>query len=465
MLIMGYAFTTAMACTSTIATAQPSLSARAPIILPGVEADDEAKKPAQVLCVPQTPGDHSVVVPMHPTIRTRWQLLDPVMSFEFGNASDYNKELDKYQRKRLSIQPIPGASPTNLIIETSAPRTFTLQPVSEPAKAVHLVLIRPEDPSTGEMLPDPRCDGVTDEARDETIERMEQAFETYPAKTGTYASDGFVVVVKLSEQYREGDTLRCRYTVQNEGLPYQISHAYIIPLGAAPLQNVTIAVDGGEQLPLELPPGAEVSGSIHVKEGAAQLANGFKLQLIPSRAGILPAPVGFKDPAPNEGRLSLQLEGVVGAISLKSTADATQEDFTTLEGLGGRMVYGFNKRWSVEGSLSALTTQQAEFDDGSTAEATTVRALIGGLLHFGETTVPYLRVGIGARLSSYTLSSEEDSKLRGSALVHLGGGVDHWLGERLVVGASAQYVGGLGNGSDDSYSLEFGAHIGFAWKP
>jgi len=454
----------AMAITGTMATAQPNITARAQTAEP-VHAEADAK-PRHVLCVPQKPKNRPVVR-MHHSTRTRWQLLEPVVSYEFGNA-DYTDSLDPQQRKRLSIQPVVGASPTSLVVETSTPQTFRLVPVDDAADAVELVLIRPIDPVTGEMVPDPRCsvpdDDQAEDPDDGTIERMEQAFESWPAKSGRWSSDGFALEVRLSEQFREGDTMKCRYTLDNQGLHYQVSTAQIIPLGMRqPVENMTISVDG-RQFPVELPHGARISGSIHVKAGASLLTNGFKLQLIPSRLGLPAAPVGFKDPEPNEGRLSLQAHAVGGAISLKSTTDPSQTDFTTAVGGGGRLVYGFNKNVSVDVALAVLATQQAEFDDNSTAKATTVRTLVGGVLHFGETTVPYLRVGIGARLSSYTESTEDGSTLRGSLLGHLGGGIDYWVGDSFVMGVSAQYVGNIG-GDDESYSLELGAHAGFAWKP
>ena len=56
--------------------------------------------------------------------------------------------------------------------------------------------------------------------------------------------------------------------------------------------------------------------------------------------------VGFEDPEPNEGRLSLQAQFIAGAISLKNDADET--DLTSMVGVGGRLVYGFTSN-DIEG--------------------------------------------------------------------------------------------------------------------
>jgi len=88
---------------------------------------------------------------------------------------------------------------------------------------------------------------------------------------------------------------------------------------------------------------------------------------------------------------------------------------------------------------------------------------MGGVLSTGgERYAPYLQAGIGARLSSYTFS-DQSSDLRGSGVYQIGGGFDAWLRKDLVVGVSAQFVGALGAGTDDSFAFETGAHAGYAW--
>ena len=425
---------------------------------------EEPPRPHRVRAT-QSTGPHPTIR-VHTSILTRWQLLESAAGYDLGKRNDYEHSLDPIQRKRLRLQPLDGASRTNVTIESVMPMVFDVEPVDSAHLAVRLVMVRPVDPTTGEMIPHPRCERPNSKPDhdDDTTERMEEDFATYPAKKGSWEMGGYKIEGRLSEQHREGDTLKFRYRLDNEGLRYSAAIAQVMPLGSdVPLADVEISVDGGRTFPLEMPHNGVLEGSIYVKASAAQLVNGITLRFLPSRA-IPPATVGFPDDPINQGRLSIQAEGLVGAISLKNAADQT--DFTSMVGAGARVVYGFSKYLSAEVSLSVLSTQQAQFNDESTAEAITTRVLFGGMLSFGEGTyVPYLRVGIGGRLSSYKVSSEDDGDLRGSGIYQVGGGIDAWLGDGFVVGISGHVVSALGGGGDESLSFEAGVHAGFAWKP
>ena len=173
-------------------------------------------------------------------------------------------------------------------------------------------------------------------------------------------------------------------------------------------------------------------------------------------------PPKYKPPGKQEDRLTLQAQGVVGFVNLTNSANApTDSDFTTHWGVGGRTLYGFSRSMSIEGSVAVLFTDQAVFEDSSTAKATAARALVGGVLHIGEKTVPYLRAGIGFQLARYTMSTSDE--WRSSSLLCIGGGVDAWVGDSIVVGVSASYVGPLNSG-DDATSFEVGVHAGIAWS-
>lgn len=94
-----------------------------------------------------------------------------------------------------------------------------------------------------------------------------------------------------------------------------------------------------------------------------------------------------------------------------------------------------------------------------------MRTLLGGVVHFGDKIVPYLRGGLGIRLTDYTSSSAEDVGLKGSSLLRFGGGVDAWIGKNFTVGIAGHYVGAQGAGTDESFSIEGGIHAGYAWNP
>jgi len=161
------------------------------------------------------------------------------------------------------------------------------------------------------------------------------------------------------------------------------------------------------------------------------------------------------------GRRSVYLGGIFGSVSLDNAAG--DNEFTTMMGVDLRTMYGFTRYLSVQGSVAFLRTDEAQFDDGSTADATSGRVLLGGVLRGGTgTLVPYAHAGIGARLSSHGRTAE-DSEVRSSLLVNVGGGVDTQLSNDFAVGLSAQYVSGIGSGSDDSVGFEAGIYAGYVW--
>ena len=459
MLFTGYALTVAMACTGTLATAQPNIAARAQTS-PGNE------QLAHVLCVTQTPG-FLPVVPMHPSKRTRWVLIDPAVNYEFGKKSDFDHEPDPRHRLWVSIQPLVGAKSTSLTIETDTHQTFWLHMVDDPSQAVSMVIILKTDPETGEPIPDDRCkkreSAPADGNSNLTVALAGEHFDTHPPKSARFESGGYIMEGRITEQHRLGDTLTCRYRVINEGLPYAAKEAQILPLNSDEPLDAIVTIDG-KSFPLLLGHENALTGVIHVRSDASQLARGFKLRFLPDGIGI-PAVMGFDEEPENVGRLSIQAQGLGGTIILKNSANPSQTDFTTMLGAGARVLYGVTKHTSVDVAVSALSTQEAKFDDLSTADATVFRVLTGGVLQFGEKTVPYLRAGIGAHVTSYTHSMDDDSKLSGGILVYGGVGVDRWLREDLVLGIAATFVGPNAGGDDQITMFEAGVHFGYAWKP
>ena len=220
----------------------------------------------------------------------------------------------------------------------------------------------------------------------------------------------------------------------------------------------------------ELPPRQSANVMLAV-DALAHLGTGAHLEFIGAGGLALGTRhIKFFEPEdpPNKGRIAVLAQFVGGALSFTNRADATQNDFAALRGVGAGAVYGLTGYASLEGSLTLLSTRDAAFSDSSTAHASSVRALIGGSLHAGTTYVPYVRVGLGVRGSYYTwdpATGEPASEGRFSGLWTLGAGVDGWLTKSFVVGLSAGYVGPFGGGDDDSYSLEAAAHAGYAWKP
>jgi len=163
------------------------------------------------------------------------------------------------------------------------------------------------------------------------------------------------------------------------------------------------------------------------------------------------------------GRRTVYLGGIFGSVSLDNAAG--DNEFTTLMGVEVRAMYGFTRYLSVQGSVALSRTDEAQFDDGSTADATSGRILMGGVLRGGGgSMVPYAHAGIGARLSSHGRSGQ-DSELRSSGLYNVGGGINIQVSDDFAVGLSAQYVSGLGTASDNSAGFEAGIYAGYSWGP
>ena len=432
-------------------------------------AKSKSKKKGRVLRFPHRDGLEEIV-PVAPGTATVWHFPEKVVSHVVGDKVDYPRTLDE-QGRRLMIQPMSGALPTNVNVETTKHMTFFLRPPGKGEVPASLVIIERAEPAREESAEgeEATSEDAQDEEHDTTIDQVDEYFATYPAKSARFEQGGYVLVGEVTEQHREGDSLTCRYKLVNEGLGYPVAAAQIQPLGSEVVLDATVAVDGDRRFPLELRNGMAMTGSIHVRAGASLLEKGFVLRLLPSRLGPPLAVMGFKEKPENVGRLAIQVQGLAGAINLENGSDPEQTDFAVLGGGGVLAVYGVGKHVSLEGSLSVLTTTGgARFDDSSTADATSVRALFGGRLHVGETFVPFVRAGLGVRVANFSWTSSggaSDSELRGSMALGIGVGVDAWFGESLVAGASAGAIGRIASGGDNSYSFEASIHAGYAWKP
>ena len=167
---------------------------------------------------------------------------------------------------------------------------------------------------------------------------------------------------------------------------------------------------------------------------------------------------------PNKGRLSLQLQALIGAITLTSRTDPDINAFTWNSGLGARIVYGLTKRLSLEATLSYLTSGTATLQDDTTAQRVTGRMLLGVAGHLGTKYVTSARFGAGLRLSNYTygIGDNEDTDLQLNGVFSFGFGFDAWLSKRFVVGFFGNYVGPWGTG-DESFGFELAVHTGFSW--
>ena len=69
---------------------------------------------------------------------------------------------------------------------------------------------------------------------------------------------------------------------------------------------------------------------------------------------------------------------------------------------------------------------------------------LGGTLRFGQWTIPYARLGIGAQGVSY---DNPNSSMDVSGLWYFGGGVQHRFGNNFLAGISASFDQLVGTGN------------------
>ncbi|MCG8422691.1 MAG: porin family protein [Proteobacteria bacterium] len=401
---------------------------------------------------------------MHPGYRTTLFFPERVVHLALGNKTAYLLTIDN-QWRRFDLQPKPGAPATNINFETaSAKLTFDLAPLQEIGDQciTRLVIVLPPGVEAEELPKSDLCPEQFGSPELALLRVKLSEVDVHPPVTASFESNAHKLELQTGYWTISRVAAAFAFEITNGG-----EHAYPttgLAMGdGATNQDYLLAwlldTKAGK-MPKALAPGETLRGAI-VASHPAHLRKGFVLQLL-SNPGVVSAAFKWneeKEESPNEGRASIQAQAVTGFINIQNAANnPTDSDYTTLWGIGGRALYGFSKALSLEGTILVSFTDQAVFEDSSTAEATAGRALLGGVFHIGEKTVPYLRAGIGFRLGRYMMSASKD-EWRSSGLFCVGGGVDAWLGDGFSLGVSAQYVGG----EEDSF--EVGAHLGFGWKP
>ena len=454
----------ALAKTETPASEKPAASQKK-------NNKQEKKKKRRVVWVEQKDGVEKEIPMAHGT-GTTWYLLDPIVSHTIGNRSEYPPQFDDLG-KRLVILPAANASPTNLNIETKVRMLFELRMATEEERPVAMVIVVPPGTDIEALVSDIECtedDDCPDRENARyrrTAQNMDDRWEMLTAKSARFAHAGFELSARLSHQAFEGPVLKYKARLKNHGKAFPMKDLEVLPHARASEPVQAVVYWGADGMPEELAENEKLTVTVVIPD-SRELDERMALRLIPSRTNVFPATFDFEEERPNVGRLAIQGQAVGGAISLKNNGDSGQADFTWLRGLGIRGVYSFTPNVSVEGSLTGLSTGEAQFDDNTRVDVASARALLGGMLHSGEKYVPYARLGFGARISDYSWRpaiGEPNSELRTSALFYMGAGMEAWFSNSLVGGISVNYVGGLGNGDDGSASFEAGVHFGYAWKP
>ena len=142
-------------------------------------------------------------------------------------------------------------------------------------------------------------------------------------------------------------------------------------------------------------------------------------------------------------------------------ADATL-DITGCTAVGVRVTKGITEMIAFETEVTGGWTGQAEFMDG-TRSATIGRVTAGGLLRFGDRTVPYFRLAIGVQGTNYdsTFTGADDS-FELDFTWGIGGGLYARRGEHFTVGAMLMATQEVNSGAR---SVHGGLQVGYGWNP
>ena len=147
----------------------------------------------------------------------------------------------------------------------------------------------------------------------------------------------------------------------------------------------------------------------------------------------------------------------LGACWLAETAESNNFEATRCFVLGARLVKGFYQAVAFEAEAALGWTGNADFANEARS-ARFGRVTLGGLLRFGEWTIPYVRLGLGAQGADY---NDTGSSFELTTFFTLGGGVDVRIGNNILAGFSIS----LNSTGDQARALDAGLHIGYGWNP
>ncbi|GAB4566143.1 MAG: hypothetical protein Tsb0020_17550 [Haliangiales bacterium] len=244
---------------------------------------------------------------------------------------------------------------------------------------------------------------------------------------------------------------------------------------------------GYVRFPLRVQPGEEVTGIARIPDGVdipnqglAIALNGPKLlQPLVAEATHLASQITFEEELRRirkrereekerrllrEAREARGQQTILtalargGVYSVLTGIDGSEQlDATTTWAVGGRVNKGLAEPIAVEVEVVGGRTGGGEFDDidwdGMTGDiersASFGRVAIGAVLRLGDITIPYLHVGAGVQLTSYTstftvngvATEGPGDGFEYAGYVAGGGGIDYRVGGgNLIIGARATYI-------------------------
>ena len=159
-----------------------------------------------------------------------------------------------------------------------------------------------------------------------------------------------------------------------------------------------------------------------------------------------------------ETQLILGPRYAYGTCWLTGGIDSETVETTSCQTFGVRLVKGITEMIAFELDAAGGWTGDADFG-ASTRSANFGRVTGGGLLRFGEWTIPYFRLGLGAQGASYKNS---DEPLDVALMTYVGVGIERRIGEHVLLGVATSFEQQIGS---DLRSLSAAVYAGYGWNP
>ena len=465
---------TIVSATAQAQTEEPVATTTTISVKPAPEPHDNKVPTPRVVCLEYADGA-TATIPMHPKYRTTWHFPERVGLVSVANKVEYRPVFeDPQQRKRVSIQPLPGSSGTNMTAEILGARMAFRLIAAEPEQAVDLVLILPPGSKPGDNTPagkhcpkKPKAD-----PNSPFLDAKLEEEEVLSPVTARFRSNAHELELRTGQRSLGQRGQWFNFIIHNTG--QQTYPAMGLTMGDGK-SNANCPLSWrieGPSLPVDLQPGQSLRGAL-MAGSACQLRNGFVLQ-VPSTPGVVPAAFRWEDEPANKERITIRAQAIGGVLQLDDGIGESKTDWTTEAGLGVRVAYGLSKNLSLEGDIAFLRSGTAElgtvtWDDVTgdlERDTTTVRVLGGLVLQGGDTYVPFVRLALGPRIFSddrqLTSGAKSESGLNAGLAISVQLGIDMWLGKKLTLGVAGEYGAHLAG--DRIQSFEGRVHLGYAFK-
>jgi len=303
-------------------------------------------------------------------------------------------------------------------------------------------------------------------------------------------SEGFSV--RGTEWVEVGDDRILRFDVHNhENAPFQVTRVQVFNedgsqehTGTARIGAEPTALPSPKNRPLGVvPPRQQVSGAVLVRDPRS-LGESVQL-MVHGPAGVSPRirliplrPVGPTPEEKQDRQVFIGVRAAVGGCWIPSRVEGSSAtDATPCGGLAVRVTKGMTESIGVEVEVAGAATGEARFDgvtiDGATGELShgrgrRVRVTLGGLLRFGRTITPVLRLGFSVQATSYdsqflvdgTEQPDPDLETDIEAGIMAGAGVSFRLGKNLIAEAG---IASVFRGAEELRALEAGVYAGYGW--